>query len=169
MVQFLAVNPKGCTGCRECEMICSLYHFGECNPERSAVRVIRNEGQGLAEPLPLVCQQCDEPACVNVCPSEAIRKSKDSELIEVDAEACTGCGDCTTACPAGCIFLNAASDTAMICDLCGGDPQCVPMCHAECLTLSQADGESDIIRVERLAKLLSRYTEEAAMTKGGSS
>ena len=167
MVHYIAVNPEGCTGCRACEMICSLNHFGECNPELSAVRVVRNEGQGLAEPLPLVCQQCDEPACMDACPANAISKSEDSGLLKVDPDACTGCGECMSACPAGCIFLDADEEKAIACDLCGGEPQCVHMCHSGSLQMSEADSEGDVMRVETLAGRLAESSNEAAMGRGG--
>jgi Fe-S-cluster-containing dehydrogenase component len=148
-------------------MICSLYHFGECNPELSAVRVARNEGQGLAEPVPLVCQQCDEPACMDACPVEAISKSEDSGIVRVDPDVCTGCGECVSACPAGCIFLDADEEKAITCDLCEGDPQCVPMCHSGSLRHSETDGEGDVMRVEALARCLVESSNEAAMGRGG--
>jgi len=167
VVQFISVNPEGCTGCRECEMVCSLYHFGECNPELSAVHVVRNEGQGLAEPVPLVCQQCHEPACVDACPAEAIAKAQQSGLVMVDPNACTGCGDCTLACPAGCIFLDTHEERAITCDLCGGEPQCVHMCHSGSLQISEADTEDEVMRVERLVGLLDEFSKKAAMAPGG--
>ena len=159
--QFIAVNNAVCTGCRECELVCSLHHFGECNPELSAVRVVRNEGQGLAEPVPRVCQQCDAPACVDACPVEAISKGDDGDIIRIDPEACTGCGECASACPAGCIFLNPGETTAIACDLCGGDPQCVPLCHSGCLQMLRAEKENEPTRVNRLAGLLSHSLAES--------
>lgn len=166
MVQFVEVLPENCTGCRECEMICSLSHFGECNPELSAVRVVRNEGQGLAEPIPLICRHCDLPACMDACPTAAISKDTDSDRICIDPDACIGCGDCTRACPVGCIFLNTVEMRAIACDLCGGDPQCIPMCHAACLHLSRTGKEEDSsIRVNRLADLLASAVSEAANGK----
>jgi Fe-S-cluster-containing hydrogenase component 2 len=154
MVHYIAVNPGVCTGCRECEMVCSLYHFGQSHPERSAVRIVRNEGHGLAEPLPLVCQQCDEPPCIDACPAAALSKSVDSGRLVVDKAACTGCGECTLACPAGCIFLDGKEGTAVVCDLCGGDPQCVPLCHSQCLTLGESQAPSGEARVNHLAQAL---------------
>lgn len=166
MVRFIAVNPGLCTGCRECEMVCSLFHFGESHPERSALRVVRNEGQGLAEPLPLVCQQCDRPACIELCPTEALSKAQDTGLMIVDGAACTACGECTLACPAGCIFLDAREETALVCDLCGGDPRCVPLCHSQCLTLGEAEDVPGEVRAAQLAEVLGQ-TRQMAGTAGG--
>ena len=147
-------------------MICSLYHFGECNPERSAIHVIRNEGQGLAEPLPVVCQQCDAPACMDACPTNAIYRDKESGLVKIDPDACTGCWECAPECPAGCIFLDVAQEKAIICDLCGDEPRCVPMCHSGSLHIVTADAEEGQNRVERLAKLISKASAEASKSSG---
>jgi anaerobic carbon-monoxide dehydrogenase iron sulfur subunit len=149
---FVAVNPEVCTGCRECEMVCSLVHFGECNPERSAIRVARNEAYGLAAPVPLVCQQCERPACVRACPAEALTRTEGG-LVAVDRDACTGCGECAPACPAGCISLDVKGGAALICDLCGGEPQCIPMCHSQCLSLGVDAAEPGERRAARLAEV----------------
>lgn len=154
MTRFIRVNPEGCTGCRMCEMVCSLHRFGECNPERSVIRVLRHEGQGLAEPVPVVCQHCDTPACMDVCPLEAIAKDMNTGLVTIDPDTCTGCGECVTACPAGCIFLDAHKDKAMVCDLCGDEPMCIRMCHSGSLQFEERTNENSVARVQRLAELI---------------
>ncbi|MBW2285328.1 MAG: 4Fe-4S dicluster domain-containing protein [Deltaproteobacteria bacterium] len=166
MAAFVSVNPTACTGCRECEMVCSLVHFGECNPDRSAIRVLRKEAHGLVAPLPLVCQHCDRPACVPACPADALTRTE-SGLLAVDRDACTGCGECIEACPAGCIFQDVKSGEALACDLCGGEPQCVPFCHAQCLTVGVDTGEPGERRVARLAEVKAMPFPTAATTAGG--
>lgn len=151
MAAFVAVHPEACTGCRECELVCSLTHFGECNPDRSAIRVLRREARGLVAPVPLVCQQCKRPACVPACPPGALSRTEGG-LVAVDRGACTGCGECTLACPAGCIFPDVGSGAALVCDLCGGEPQCIPMCHSQCLTLGVDAGDPAERRAARLAE-----------------
>lgn len=156
MPQFIAVNHSVCTGCRECEVVCSLYHFGECNPERSAVRVIRKEEHGLPTTLPLVCQQCDDPPCLEACPVGALSRDEGTALLSVDPEVCTGCGDCFEACPAGCIFMDVRREVAILCDLCGGQPQCVDFCHSNCLTLADSDAPDVRDRLTELAGVLDK-------------
>ena len=146
-------------------MICSLHHFGECNPERSAVRVMRNEGQGLAEPVPVVCQHCDAPACMDICPVEAIFRDTDTGLVTIDQDTCTGCCECTTACPAGCVFLDEVNKKAFVCDLCGGEPMCAPMCHSGSLQLQEMKSENGDARVERLVNLL-KFSKQASGISG---
>ena len=151
MPQFISVDHSVCTGCRTCEVVCSLFHFGECNPARSAIRVIRREKDGLVFSLPLVCQQCRQATCIGACPSDALSRKSENDPIMVDKERCSGCGDCAEACPAGCIFLDAGTKLALSCDLCGGQPQCIPMCHSKCLTLGAGQEEDDQNRIKRLA------------------
>ena len=52
------------------EMACSVSHVGAVNPGKSAVRVVKWEAEGLS--VPIVCQQCEEPACAAICPVQAI-------------------------------------------------------------------------------------------------
>lgn len=166
--QFIAVDHSVCTGCRECEVVCSLFHFGECNPERSAIRVIRREKEGLVFSLPLVCQQCDRPACIEACPVEALSREGEPNVLTVDHEACTGCGECIDACPGGCIFMDNRRNVVLSCDLCGGQPQCVELCHSYCLSSSSGDEKEEMERVKSLGGILdSEGLRECAPGKGG--
>jgi len=48
--------------------------------------------------MPVQCQQCDEPPCVDVCPVEATWKEEDG-IVVVDYNWCIGCRYCEAACP----------------------------------------------------------------------
>jgi Fe-S-cluster-containing hydrogenase component 2 len=140
-------------------VVCSLYHFGECNPERSAIRVVRKEKDGLVASLPLVCQQCEEALCMETCPTGALTRAEESGRVSVDKDLCSGCGECMEACPAGCIFMDNRNDVALCCDLCGGEPQCVPLCHSQSLTLA-ATGDAG---TEDRVGVLSRIQEDESL------
>jgi len=154
MNRFISVNHRVCTGCQECEVVCSLYHFGECNPQRSAVRVTRTEHDGLADAFPVVCQQCDDAPCIGACPSEAISQEERKGFVRIDRERCTACGACVDACPIDAIFMDDESNTAMKCDLCGGSPQCVALCHSHCLTTAEGGDMGQEDRIDNLRGLI---------------
>ena len=48
--------------------------------------------------LPVQCQHCTEPACLDVCPTGATVKGEDG-IVSVDSELCIGCESCIKACP----------------------------------------------------------------------
>jgi molybdopterin-containing oxidoreductase family iron-sulfur binding subunit len=48
--------------------------------------------------MPVQCQQCDHPPCVDVCPVEATWKEPDG-IVVVDYNWCIGCRYCEAACP----------------------------------------------------------------------
>ena len=154
MPRFIAVDHVACTGCKTCEVVCSLYHFGECNPRRSAICIIRKERDGLVFCLPLVCQQCEQAPCIEACSTEALFRDGGLGIPAIDKARCSACGDCAEACPAGCIFMDSERMVAICCDLCGGQPQCVLSCHAHCLTEVDREEASEKQDVEYLARVL---------------
>ncbi len=154
MRHFIAVNSQGCTGCKTCEMVCSLNHFGECNSWKSAIRVIRKEKGGLVFSLPLVCQQCSQANCVTACPTGAISRKSEDAVTTLNSENCIACGLCIEACPAGCIFTDADRKVVVCCDLCGGNPQCVANCHAHCLIEVDSNQANEKQNVGYLANIV---------------
>lgn len=55
--------------------------------------------------IPVACQQCDDPACVKVCPVKATWPEKDG-IVVIDYDQCIGCRCCMAACPYGARHFN---------------------------------------------------------------
>ena len=64
--KILIVDPEKCTGCRTCEVTCSLHHEKGCNLSKSRVHILKWERVGAD--VPMLCMQFDEPICEAVCP-----------------------------------------------------------------------------------------------------
>jgi Fe-S-cluster-containing hydrogenase component 2 len=115
-----------CSGCRRCEIACSLHHEKKMWPEASRVRVFMLV-PGVE--IPHLCAQCHDYPCVSACPASALSVSNETGAVLVDREKCTSCGLCIDACPGNIPFLHPKDNKAVICDLCDGDPQCAKVCQ----------------------------------------
>lgn len=124
-MKYLYVYPEKCTGCRLCSTACSLTKFGECNPKKGAINVVRDEF--LRYEFPIVCFQCEDPACLKYCHQNAY--SIKEGIIVRDADRCIGCRLCAVMCPYNAI--TAIDGEIIKCDLCDGDPKCVKYCSTD--------------------------------------
>ena len=71
MDSVFMVDPDRCGGCQVCELICSMEKFGEYNPEKSLIKVLRN--QELHINIPAFRTGCDFCGkCVEWCFEKAI-------------------------------------------------------------------------------------------------
>lgn len=125
--QFVKSYPDLCTGCRICELACSMVHDGVFNPEKARITIHSSSLDAMEKAL--ICVHCKKPKCMEACPVDAISKDSESGVVLVDVEICTGCGDCVEACPFDAMKLHSDTGKAINCDLCGGDPLCVAYCR----------------------------------------
>lgn len=155
----LIIHPERCTGCRICEQGCSLAHTGECNPDRSRIRVVREENDGQLAFFPSTCMGCDTPPCMTVCPTGAMGTDARTGARMVDGGRCIGCSACAYACPFGACFVDRRQGRAAVCDHCGGDPICARLCPTEALEYVRADKAAAWLRrtgVQRTAAVEDR-------------
>jgi Fe-S-cluster-containing hydrogenase component 2 len=139
----LIFDVDRCTGCRECELVCSFKHESKFNPKKARIRVVRlypTPGIDFA----FICQHCEEPPCAKVCPQGAIGRDTRSGAITISKKQCFGCGLCIDACPFGTIYFDTETEKAYKCDLCKGDPECVQYCAHGALTFAEVISETGV-------------------------
>ncbi len=66
---------------------------------------LKDTQTGKVTNLPLMCQHCESPPCVDVCPTGASFKRADG-IVMVDRHICIGCRYCMMACPYKARSLN---------------------------------------------------------------
>ena len=59
---------------------------------------LQDNQTGRITTLPMMCQHCEHPPCVDVCPTGASFKRADG-IVMVDRHLCIGCRYCMMACP----------------------------------------------------------------------
>jgi anaerobic carbon-monoxide dehydrogenase iron sulfur subunit len=134
--KVLVVDHEKCTGCRQCEMVCSVFHNGTSNPSRSRIKVVKWENEGFY--LPMTCQNCENPFCTEVCPAKACQRDLENQRVVIDKDKCIGCKTCIIACPFGAPSFDIVSHVTVKCDYCDGDPQCVSFCSARAVSYVDA-------------------------------
>jgi len=83
--------------------------------------------------IPKMCNHCEHPACVQVCPVGATFKSEDGVVL-IDHEYCIGCRYCIQACPYGARLFIEDMGVSDKCTWCyhritkGLQPACVEVC-----------------------------------------
>lgn len=122
---MLIDTNKCADGCRACVDACEKEngldlqtkpagHDAErWNQQRSVwIRKVkvRDNLSGRVTGLPIMCQHCEFPPCVDVCPTGASFKRADG-IVMVDRHICIGCRYCMMACPYKCrSFIHEAVD-----------------------------------------------------------
>lgn len=134
-MKYLNIDAAKCSGCRMCELACSVAKEKRIIPNQARVNVIADFGKGLSAPV--VCMQCADAPCVNICPTKALSRDSNSGAVTVSAQRCIGCKLCTTVCPYGAIVFIPEKKCVIKCDLCGGDPACVRFCCTGALTYDE--------------------------------
>ena len=109
--------------------------------------------------VPKLCNQCDNPPCVQVCPVGATFMTEDGVIL-VDSERCIGCRYCIQACPFGARYIHPETMTADKCTFCYHrlTREMLPACVEVCPTQARIFGDvrskvSRLARFKRMNKL----------------
>jgi len=131
----MVIDLRKCIGCQACTVSCAMENAVPVGSHRTVVssyELPTKNGPGQAV-LPRLCNHCENPPCIPVCPVKATYQQKDGAVV-IDAEQCVGCGYCVQACPYDARFINQETGVADKCTFCvqrvgaGLLPACVETC-----------------------------------------
>jgi len=134
--QEFFVDMQRCIGCKACEMACAEC---ETNGHESMIHVNYIDRAVTIQTTVQVCMHCDDPACANVCPADAISKDEFGVVHTANTSRCIGCSNCVMACPFGVPKKHEAYDLMMKCNMCydrtsaGKKPMCATVCPTQAL------------------------------------
>lgn len=151
------VDCDRCIGCKGCQVACKLENTVALGQGRNKVCTIGPNGTYPNLQMyfmTTICQQCENPACVQVCPTGAIYKDEVDGVIKIDRTLCIGCESCKRVCPYDCINMNRELRVADKCTLCaqlreeGELPACVQNCSGSALYYGDInDPNSEVVRL----------------------
>jgi molybdopterin-containing oxidoreductase family iron-sulfur binding subunit len=96
----MVIDLKKCVGCYACMISCKQENFippfyfwnriliGETGKYPTVRKLV----------YPILCNHCEEPPCVDACPTGATFIREDG-IVVIDYEKCMGCRSCLIACP----------------------------------------------------------------------
>ena len=121
-MQKIRIDYGKCTGCRLCEVACSLHHVPDTvDPQRSRIRVFRKDDLCFPELAgPYTDAECNS-----------------QNIVVISGREYDKCLMCRASCPAKPIFREPDTDIPLKCDFCGvpPNPSCVKWCPSGALTL----------------------------------
>jgi Fe-S-cluster-containing dehydrogenase component len=181
----MGIEVDKCIGCGKCVEACTVENNVPDEPfftrtwvERYVIKkdrsvVVENIGLGNGGArekveegdilrsfyVPKLCNQCENPPCVQVCPVGATFATEDGVVL-VDEERCIGCRYCIQACPYGARYLHPKTKTADKCTFCyhrivqGLLPACVEVCPTQARIFGDLRSKaSRLVRFERMNKV----------------
>ena len=141
----MVIDTNRCVRCDDCVTACARNHDG--NP-----RFVRHGHQFANLMVTNACMHCVDPVCMVGCPTGAISRRVDGEVV-INDETCIGCSTCANSCPYDNIRMVEINDhkgnpvvdvetnkpvvKATKCDLCAdnlGGPACERACPHDALT-----------------------------------
>ena len=164
----MLIDTNKCGDCNECVTACNEEHGIKSNGRQATdaqwIRKVklRDKSNGHIVSLPMMCQHCESPPCVDVCPTGASFKRADG-IVLVDRHICIGCRYCMMACPYKArsfihetiknqkVNAPRGKGTVEACTLCvvrvdnGQQPACVEACSEKAIIFGDLkDSSSEI-------------------------
>jgi phenylacetyl-CoA:acceptor oxidoreductase subunit 1 len=96
----MVIDLRKCVGCQTCTIACKQTNN---TPPKVFWRWVADCETGEYPDVerrfvPMGCQHCANPPCLEVCPTTATYKRADG-IVDIDYKLCIGCAYCIVACP----------------------------------------------------------------------
>lgn len=136
-----------CIGCKGCQDACKAIKNLRFGPLYRQVYDMESGHSPVSRKihLSISCNHCENPKCVQNCPTGAMQKRQEDGIVVHDYDKCIGCRICTWSCPYGAPQYIAEEGKVGKCDGCltllekGENPACVDACVMGCLHFDELE------------------------------
>ncbi|MBU0674019.1 MAG: 4Fe-4S dicluster domain-containing protein [Proteobacteria bacterium] len=98
----MVIRQNRCIDCERCKEACVRTNNVPSFGYRTTILELEKDlGRGEKERvfMPVLCNHCNRPPCVRVCPTSATYKDKTNGIVMMNQKKCIGCKTCMAACP----------------------------------------------------------------------
>lgn len=117
----MVIREHLCVDCELCKEACvktnNVPEYGSRTTILERSRDIVGGGQETIF-MPILCNQCNRPPCVRVCPTTATWKDEKTGIVVMKPNRCIGCKTCMAACPYNARYFNEETRAVEKCDFC---------------------------------------------------
>jgi formate dehydrogenase iron-sulfur subunit len=180
------IDTTTCIGCKACEVACQEWNDLQLVPTQQTgsyqtmpslhatywnlIKFREEVREGALSWLMRKdqCMHCADPGCLKACPAPGAIVQYENGIVDVNPEACIGCGLCATGCPFDVPRFHPKTGKMAKCTLCvdrvsvGIEPACVKACPTGCL---QFGTKEDMVALgeNRVATLKASGHEHATL------
>jgi len=117
----MVIRQNRCIDCERCMEACVKTNNVPSYGYRTTILQQEREiGRGAKERvfMPVLCNHCNRPPCVRVCPTTATYKDKKTGIVMMDYKRCIGCKTCMAACPYNARYFKEENRAVDKCNFC---------------------------------------------------
>lgn len=117
----MVMRQNRCIDCERCMEACVKTNNVPAYGYRTTILQQEREiGKGEKERvfMPVLCNHCNRPPCVRVCPTTATYKDKKTGIVMMDYKRCIGCKTCMAACPYNARYFKEENRAVDKCNFC---------------------------------------------------
>lgn len=116
----MLIRQNLCVDCERCIEACTKTNEVPSYGYRTTIleKVVPDAIGQKREFIPVLCNQCNNPPCVRVCPTRASYKDKDNGIVIIERKKCIGCKACVLACPYNARYFNEEVHAIDKCNFC---------------------------------------------------
>lgn len=117
----MVIRQNRCIDCERCKEACVKTNSVPPYGYRTTVLEIQHEAgprEVERDFMPVLCNHCNRPPCVRVCPTKATYKDKKTGIVLMDYKKCIGCKTCMAACPYNARYFKEENRAVDKCNFC---------------------------------------------------